>query len=295
MKTLSYDKFFFRTKEAYLKDSRPFAVTLELTYRCNYSCAYCYVPLNYISYGEMSFGKIKKIIDAVVSAGCLFLGLTGGEIFLRKDIMRIIGYARKKGLEVVLYTNGSLINSYIALELAHLRINRVDITLPGYSRRIFEHISGARGSRERTFRAIRLLHSAGVPVSVKTTVIKDNVREISAIRNFAAGQGLSFRTFRTVNPRLDGSREPLLYALPNSGRKNGFISCAAGKVKAVITPWGELKPCILRCRPAYRLKPLQDKGAFSKTWGKMARKVSLLRRKREAVCQVCNTTRELRE
>ncbi len=100
----------------------PISGSMEVTQRCNNQCLHCY---NNLSAGdpkardeELSFAEYRQIIDELVDAGCLWLLFTGGEIFIRKDFFDIYTYARQKGLLITLFTNGTLITSDIADELA---------------------------------------------------------------------------------------------------------------------------------------------------------------------------------
>jgi len=82
----------------------PIGGSLELTQRCNNKCVHCY---NNLATGdqealakELSLNEHYRIIDEITECGCLWLLLTGGEIFLRKDFLDIYTYAKQKGLTV---------------------------------------------------------------------------------------------------------------------------------------------------------------------------------------------------
>ena len=184
----------------------------ELTYRCNFHCKHCYVPQSYRrKKGELKTKEVFFILDQLKDIGCFYLGFTGGEPFLREDIMEILLYAKKKGLELIIYTNGSLIEERIAEELADLRPNKIDITIPAMSKAAFERISGVAGSRDKVFKTIELLRKNGVNLGFKTCVLKENESEIGEIQNFAESLGALHRLDDTLSPRLDGSKEPYQY------------------------------------------------------------------------------------
>ena len=65
----------------------PLDSTIELTHRCPMDCRMCY--LHRIS-RELSTDELKKVLDQLAREGCLFLLLTGGEPFLREDLMEIL-------------------------------------------------------------------------------------------------------------------------------------------------------------------------------------------------------------
>jgi MoaA/NifB/PqqE/SkfB family radical SAM enzyme len=46
------------------------------------------------------------MVDKIHDFGATFLGITGGEPFLRKDLFEIVGYAKERGLSVSIITDG---------------------------------------------------------------------------------------------------------------------------------------------------------------------------------------------
>ena len=259
---------------------------LELTYRCNFKCKHCYIPGSYKKKfrQELNTKQIFSILDQLQELGCLYLGLTGGEPFLREDIFKILGYAKKKGFQIIIYTNGSLIDEDKAQRLQRLSPNKVDITIPAVSKDIFERITGLKGSREKVFEAISILHRNGVRLGVKSCMLKGNENEINGIQDFAASLGIPYRLDTMLSRCLDGSDEPFGYRAeiervtsapvppkadpPTAGlqcsRKtppgecgvtdNGeLFKCGVGKSQAAITPYGELKMCLMIDYPGYKI------------------------------------------
>lgn len=291
MKTQSYNNFWQRLHNTAREKGTLLRVMFELTYQCNFYCKHCYVPSNYRKKKrELKTKEVFFILDQLANIGCFYLGFTGGEPFLRKDIMQIFRYAKKKGFEVIIYTNGSLINEKIADELAALRPNKVDITIPAMSKNAFGKITGVAGYRDKVFGGIELLHKKGVNLGFKSCVLKDNEKEINQIRDFAASLRVLHRLDDMLSPRLDGSKEPYKYRgrLPNTNyrqsnpvtslRANGtdanscecieenisvnsrsisknsrLFKCGVGETQAAITPFGELKMCLMIDYPKYEI------------------------------------------
>src|SRR3989338_2550985 len=141
MENQSYNSFWQRTHKSAREKHFPLRMMFELTYRCNFKCGHCYVPPSYRRKGELKTKEVFSILDELKEVGCFYLGFTGGEPFIRKDIIDILWYAKRKGFEVIIYTNGSLIDENLADELARLKPNKVDITIPALSVDAFERIS----------------------------------------------------------------------------------------------------------------------------------------------------------
>jgi len=62
----------------------PVYAQMELTYTCNLKCIHCYTVADFFQ-KELSNKDVKRIIDQLAELGTLYLALTGGEIFTRKD------------------------------------------------------------------------------------------------------------------------------------------------------------------------------------------------------------------
>ena len=133
--------------------------TIEITHRCPLACAHCY---NNLPVGdrealrrELSTDELRRIIDEIADAGCLWLLFTGGEIFARKDFLEIYTHAEQRGLLVSLFTNGTQVTPAIADYLAIWRPFAIEITLYGRTRETYERLTGVPGSFDRCMRGIR--------------------------------------------------------------------------------------------------------------------------------------------
>lgn len=309
MKIQSYDNFWQRIHRSAREKGFPLRVMFELTYRCNFKCRYCYVPQSYRKRKELKTKEVFLILDQLSDAGCFYLGFTGGEPLMRKDIMQILWYAKKKGFEIIIYTNGLLIDGKMADELAALRPNKIDITIPAMSKNAFESISGLTGSRDRVFRAIDLLHKKKVALGFKTCVLKENQDEIKEIQDFAASLAALHRLDDMLFARLNGSKEPFIYRgkLSNANRRESnanlrehtnkeicvdslaisensrLFKCGTGETQAAITPLGELKMCLMIDYLRLRILDTSLKDA----WERLKKLVSKIKPDKNYHCNRC--------
>jgi hypothetical protein len=90
----------------------PLGGTVELTRRCNNRCEHCYNNLpatdSRALAEELHTDELNRILDEAAAAGCVWLLLTGGEIFLRPDFGEITP-RKQKGFARHSFTNGTLI------------------------------------------------------------------------------------------------------------------------------------------------------------------------------------------
>lgn len=309
----------------------PLRVMFELTYACNFFCKHCYVPPSYKEKSkrdELSTKEVFYVLDQLADIGCLYLGFTGGEPFMRPDIMDIFWYAKRKGFEIIIYTNGYFIDQRIAAELARLGPNKVDITIPAISRSAFERICGVAGCKERIFRAIELLHQQKVPLGFKSCVLKENQDEIKMIEEYAQLLGIPYRLDNILSPRLDGSKEPYryrgycqdeTYAEARQGKtefincdiKKGnpkrisqnLFSCGVGQTQAAITPLGELKMCVMIDYPKYKIHTEERKQStgngeqvvsLKEAWERMKELVASIQIDESFQCNKCELAPDCR-
>ncbi len=143
------------------------------------------------------------------AAGALWLFFTGGEPLLRPDFGDIYLAAKRAGLLITLFTNGTLITPETADFLHDLRPFAVEITVYGLTQATYEQVTRAPGSHERCFRAIDLLLDRGVPLVLKTSVMTLNVHELWDLQQWAESLGVTFRFDAVINARLDGGKNPV--------------------------------------------------------------------------------------
>jgi len=106
---------------------------LAVTDRCNLRCFYCMPEdgLNWLSRTElMSYEEMLRACTLLVDMGIKKIRITGGEPFIRKDIMKLLtSLSELKGLdELSITTNGVLTAPYVG-QLKSIGINSVNLSL----------------------------------------------------------------------------------------------------------------------------------------------------------------------
>ena len=95
----------------------PVDVSIELTHHCNFRCQHCYIP-DFSAPDLLSTERLLSLLEELADVGTLFLTLTGGELFLRRDWLTIAGRARELGFALRLFSNGTLIDDEVADQIA---------------------------------------------------------------------------------------------------------------------------------------------------------------------------------
>jgi radical SAM protein with 4Fe4S-binding SPASM domain len=304
METLCYGDFSLGLQKQVESKRVPIISSIEITRRCPLQCVYCYnnLPMGdkEVRLKELTYKEHCRILDEITEAGCLWLLYTGGEIFARKDFLDIYTYAKKKGMLITLFTNGTLLTPEVVDYLAEWRPFSIEITLYGRTKETYERITRIPGSYEKCMRGIHLLADRGLPLKLKTTVITLNKHEIWEIKEFVEQVlGLEFRFDAMINPRVDCSQVPLTMRLTpqevleldvrdnkrmaawmkyferfkgpvrSLDRYYELYPCGGGISAFAIDPYGEMSICMLSRSDTWNLRD----SSFREGWERFLLKV----------------------
>ena len=284
---MPYSEFGKRIYDRAVAERIPVGGGIEPTFRCNLKCAHCYVAYD-PKKKEMTYEEIRRILDEITEAGCLWLLITGGEPLMRDDFLDIYTYAKKKGLIITLFTNGTLITPLIADYLRDWPPHSIEITLYGITKQTYERVTGVAGSFESCMKGIQLLLERKIPLRLKTMVMTLNQHELWDIKKHVEDLGVGFRFDPVLNPGLDGSKEPCKLRIPpeevvkldladakrlkewrefcskflGPAKSDKLYICGAGQTSFHIDPYGELSVCIMSRVPSYNL----GQGSFQEGW-----------------------------
>jgi radical SAM protein with 4Fe4S-binding SPASM domain len=192
--------------KAGLKSGAPVTVTFQVTDRCHLDCVHCYQTHG--TKGELTLEEIDRVFGEIAAEGTLFLTLTGGEFFMRRDADDILRLSRKHKFAVKLLTTGWHIDDRRAELIRDLGAMQVDLSF--YSAEACEHdrVTQVTGSWQRTVDAARRLRARGVLVILKAPVMSMNVAGMTEIARAAAELDCGFTFDPKVTGREDGDMEP---------------------------------------------------------------------------------------
>jgi radical SAM protein with 4Fe4S-binding SPASM domain len=145
----------------------------HLTNRCQLTCIHCYADSGPYEprADELPIERWHALIDEFVELGGKRLLFTGGEALVFKGCIDLMEHAKRRGLEVTLYSNGILIPRHVRKlrDCADL----VQISIDGPSEESNDIIRGA-GSFARAKLAVRLLLDAGIKTRVSMVAMESN-------------------------------------------------------------------------------------------------------------------------
>ncbi|MFL6248027.1 MAG: radical SAM protein [Thermoanaerobaculia bacterium] len=156
-------------------------VVWTATKTCNLECIHCYADAEIRKFsGELTTAEAEAMIRDLASINAPALLISGGEPFVRPDVLDLAEYAMSLGVRVTFSTNGTLIDQKKAERIAKIGVAYVGISVDGGEER-HDRFRGKQGAFRDAIRGIRNCRDAGIRVGVRFTVTKDNVGEIDEI------------------------------------------------------------------------------------------------------------------
>jgi len=138
----------------------PQTIVFDPFHRCNAKCQHCWVHTPSVTHPEeflnrkFDFEIFKKIIDDaadMMTDGIILQG--DGEPLMYDKFMPMLRYARSKGLGVLFFTNGILLDEEKAKEIIDLGVNEIYCSFPAGTADSYEKISSIQPAE--TFYKIR--------------------------------------------------------------------------------------------------------------------------------------------
>ncbi|WP_343486307.1 GTP 3',8-cyclase MoaA [Allomuricauda sp. d1] len=168
---------------------------LAVTDRCNLRCNYC-MPAEGINFAKkdelLTTNELKTVAKLLVDMGIDKIRLTGGEPFVRKDLMELLHFL--SGLEglndISVTTNATLIGPHI-VQLKKMGVKNINVSLDAINKDTFEHITRRNNYdivRENLYRLI----DGGFNVRINFIVLdgqneQDIIRMLEEMKDFPVG------------------------------------------------------------------------------------------------------------
>ena len=301
-----------QARRAYEAAGMLFTLHLDLLYQCDLDCEHCYLDDKRREVLPTAFWI--DVLDQAAALGVFSVILSGGEVFLRKDLLELIAHARRRGLFVHLKSHGGHIDRTVARRLAAVGPSTVMLSYYASDAAIHDAITRRPGSHARARAALAHLVESGITTIASCLVMHRNRDAWPALVAECRTLGVQVVVDRTVQGALSGDPFPLDLALgladavaverqllehatddcaiaapmPHADwgdRK----SCTAGHSSLYVSPEGDVMPCVMWPLPLGNLARgdrLADLWRGGPGAGQLDR-IRAQRRRDRAVCATC--------
>ena len=264
-----------------------FSVLVELTYRCNLDCSFCYNDVG-LRGVPLSTEQYVQLFEDLREMQVLNLILSGGEPLAHPDFFALGAKARELGFVVRVKSNGHGLRGRVARRLREeVDPFVVEISLHGARAETHDRQTRVPGSFDRLMANIPELRDLGIRLKLNSTLTRWNEGEIEEIFALADALGVPIAVNPIVSPRDDGDRNPLELTASREGRLGLFRimnrraaelsergeaprvelagpdeglapdavekNCGAGSNGLTIDPYGNVLPCVAFRRPVGNL------------------------------------------
>jgi len=254
-------------------EASPLNCQIEITYRCNHLCTFCYNSPT--GDREMTTEQIFEALRKIADFGVLYVTLTGGEAMCHKDFFKIAAEVRRLGMALRIYSNGYLMaDKRVVEKIRALTPTEIEISIHGSKPETHDALTHIKGSFEKTWQAVENLVEAGLKINLKCPITRLNQNELFEIRDRGRRYGLRIQFDAVITPKDDGNKDPLALraddelierywgewytelhdgTLPpraNHCASEGGANCGTARSGFTIDPYGNILPCVAFRRPA---------------------------------------------
>lgn len=305
----------------------PLVASIELTYACNEACIHCYNPNSPREgglgtkktrpVGEMTAEEYLPVLDEMKRMGVTKIVFTGGDPFMKKDLMKILRYAHNLKFAFSVYTNGQVLYSDPGLykELKELYPQYVGLSIYSTIPEVHDSITRRKGSCEKTMQVARQCCEDAIGLQIKCPIMRANKDSYGKVFDFALSVNGMPQFDVNITSSVDGdcfasqklrlSEEQLLEVLKDPriplsvengvgaiDRQPDMIFCGAGESSFNLQPDGTVSPC---CAFPMDCGNVKEKG-LEDIWvhSEKLRRIRALRYRdsdicgKESYCKYCN-------
>ncbi len=183
---------------------KPFFLAHAITYGCNSKCKTCtYWQMSSRINDDLSTQDVFTLLDEAYASGMRGYYLFGGEPIIRKDIGRVVDYAKDKGFLTTMNTNASLLATK-AKDLANLDFIFVSLD---YFNEYHDFIRGRNGSFNEVIKGIERIRQVGdTRVTLVTTISTLNLDAVEPMAKLARDLHVGI-SYNSVEPTVQSSFE----------------------------------------------------------------------------------------
>ena len=180
------------------------AIQFELTSRCNERCIHCYIPNGKKNHGfDMPTEKVKSIIDEFAEMGGQHVTLSGGEVFMHKDIIPIMQYCREKDMRISILSNLISLKDEQIPAIKEANISLLQTSLYSMDPAIHDAITTVPGSHAKTKANLEKLIDADIPCQISCPSMKINYKGYVDVLKYAQSKKIKAYTDYMIKAQAD--------------------------------------------------------------------------------------------
>lgn len=187
------------------------SIQFELTSRCNERCIHCYIPNSKKNHGfDMATDQVKRILDEFADMGGMQVTLSGGEVFMHKDIIPIIQYCREKDMCITILSNLISLKDNQIPAIKDANVSLIQVSLYSMDPAIHDTITTIPGSQVKTKQNLEKLIDADIPCQISCPSMKINYKGYVDVLKYAQSKKIKAYTDYMIKAQADFDTENLI-------------------------------------------------------------------------------------
>ena len=165
----------------------------NVTYACNYHCPICFTDAGEPLSAELSESEALQTVQKIHEAGVQDVIISGGEPFMRSDMVQILREMAKFGITTRIASNGSLITKDVLQQLKDKTLTQsFQISLDTANPEFYERFHGSSpGSFGHILSVLRHIQAHDFHTTVSVRITPDTIAGIPQLLNLASSEGWS--------------------------------------------------------------------------------------------------------
>lgn len=177
-----------------IREAAPVAMLWVVTECCSKRCRYCYKDATFIGDGPatdlaLGFERMRQLLAEAADIGVGSLVLSGGEPFLRPDLIDLISVAVELGIEVIPITKARLVGETME-RLAATGLERLHVSLDSHRPEMVDFLTGVDGAFDDITATLGAAAEHGVRAVLRPVLTSFNVRHLVELVELADGLGV---------------------------------------------------------------------------------------------------------
>jgi len=199
-------------------------------FACNNNCMFCSVGDKLRSFDKTT-EQILNDIDRAVAERPEEINFTGGEPTIRRDILKVVSYAKSKGMKKIRVTTNGRMFSYdnFTKDIVDAGLTGAIFSVHCPDAKLHDRLSGVKGSFEQTMKGLKNLHSYGKTIDVNTVITSETYnllpQNMEMIKDYV-------RSVCIIFPTIDGHLKVNRELIPRMKDAEKYIHEAIDVLKA---------------------------------------------------------------
>lgn len=197
----------------------PLSAMIEPSSRCNLSCPMCIKnqqPFE-LNIGDMSYENYVKAINNIQKKAMFLFLWNSGEPFMNKDLHKMIAYAKKKRLFIILSTNGCFLNGKNIRKLIENKLDYLIVSFDGATKETYEeyrknsNFDKVKENIQHLVETKKHFKKHLPYVNLQFIIMKKNEHEVKAIETLSKQlkvDRITYKKAQIINAELTNELKP---------------------------------------------------------------------------------------